>query len=168
MMVENAKIEGAGFSAEQQKKQEEELARRKELCRQMIGEVMSFSRNYLDAVLKMVYFTESGTKETMTTGKYQEKLTEVDERRRAKHDALIDSIAIANRYIRLNFGVLSDDDLEKFIEESKKRKQLVLSVQRVTLPIGIIFPESMNAINRQQVADWAMKLAEEMKLRDQS
>jgi hypothetical protein len=165
-LIGKAQLDSSGMSADEFKKQERELSRRKKISHEMIDEVLSCARNYSGTVLQMVNFISSSNRYRMEDWEYKEKMTDLDQRRRASHDTLIDSIAIATRYVRLNFGKLSDGELEKFEDDSKRRKKLVLAVERVVFSDKIIFPESMDFDDRNQVADWAEKLVKERMLRD--
>lgn len=161
-LIEKTQIDPSGLSADELNKQQRELSRRKKDAQELIDDVLTHTRNYSERVLQMVNFTDSPNRYRMEDWEYKEKMTEFDQRRRASHNALIDSIAIANRYIRLNFGRLSDEETERFEDDLRKRKKLVLVVKRVILPNKIIFPESMNMDDRNQVADWAEMLAKEL------
>lgn len=165
-MIEKTQIDPSGLSTEEFEKQKKELLRRKKNAQELIDDVLANARNYSDIVLQMVNFTNSPSRFRMEDWEYKEKFTDFDQRRRACHNTLIDSISIAIRYIRLNFGKLSDEELEEFETDSRRRKKLVLAIERVILPNKVIFPESMNLDDRNQIADWAEKVVQEEKKRD--
>ncbi len=165
-LIEKTQIDPSGLSADELNKQQRELSHRKKDAQELIDDVLTHTRNYSERVLQMVNFTDSPNRYRMEDWEYKEKMTEFDQRRRASHNALIDSIAIAVRYVRSNFGKLSDEELEGFENDLRRRKKSVLASERVAFPNNIIFPESMNINDRYQIADWAEKLAQESKLRD--
>lgn len=167
-MIDAGRINEEGLSAIEIKAQEIELEKRKIESRELIEDFLCSAREYFNVVIQMVNFTRSSSRFAMDEWKYRDQMMEIGQRRRACHNALADSLAIALRFIRLNFGELSDEALEQFEQEARKRKRMVLDVIRKPFPKKIFCPEQVDVENRNSIADWAEKLAEEMKLRDLS
>lgn len=167
-MIDAAKIDTSELSNAEIQKQKTELEKRKIEARELIEDFLRSAREYFDVVIQMVNFTRSSSRFAMDEWKYRDRMMDIDQRRRACHNALADSLAIALRHIRLNFGELPDEALEQFEEEVRKRKRMVLDVIRKPFPKKIFCPDNVDIENRNSIADWAEKLAEEMKLRDLS
>lgn len=81
-----------------------------------------------------------------------------DNRRTIKHNALIDRIRIVSRFIRNNFGELTDEELDDYEEQLESRGETYLHVQRIVLPRNVICPDYINLTIREEITDWALDI----------
>ena len=111
-LIEKTQIDPSGLSADELNKQQRELSHRKKDAQELIDDVLTHTRNYSERVLQMVNFTDSPNRYRMEDWEYKEKMTEFDQRRRASHNALIDSIAVPT------YPVIFDIEGDGFIARS--------------------------------------------------
>ncbi|MFC1678273.1 DUF3232 domain-containing protein [Patescibacteria group bacterium] len=90
---------------------------------------------------------------------YREKLENMDLRRELKHNALMSSINIANRFIANNFGIINEERLEEWLDTEEQANRPILDIKRVELPPNIICVDTINLSDRHQVTEWAIQLS---------
>ena len=88
-----------------------------------------------------------------------EEFKEFDERRAIKHNALMSSINIINRFLSQKFGVMSEDDLDEYEEKEEKAGRKIAYVKRVKLSKNIICPDYIDISNREDITDWAIDIS---------
>jgi hypothetical protein len=131
------------------------LVERKSYAVKLVSSTMTYVTDYIDLVVAMGRLRE--TKDGMDIKDYQTEMKKLDEGRRRKHNALIDSINIVIRFVRNNFGVLSQDE-EKFCKEKFGEDKFLYS-ERVQLKKNVFLPDRIKLDDRHQIADWAAQLA---------
>lgn len=97
---------------------------------------------------------------------YKDDLRRSDKERQLKHNSLIDSINIVNRFIRNQFGKLPENKLKEFEDREKLANRPLPHVQRIEWPKNIFLPDSLEISTepgkREQVMDWAIALSESL------
>lgn len=97
---------------------------------------------------------------------YQDDLRRSDKERQLKHNSLIDSINIVNRFIRNQFAKMPEGKLAEFEAREKAANRPLPHVQRIEWPKNIFLPDNLEISTesgkRQQVMDWAITLSESL------
>jgi thiol-disulfide isomerase/thioredoxin len=153
--INNAELEQ---TFEKNKEQKSLLKKRKEEARKMILEVLHSIENYILAIKKLEYIKEDGDK-------YDQKIflqlkKDADAFRTTNHNALISKLKATIRYVTHTFGDINESAIEKWEENLEKLGQKILMVDRKKSKISskAICPDNINLDDRNQIAEWAVKL----------
>ncbi len=141
--------------------QSAELEKRKKTALKMIEEALSNAKDYV-VIIQALSSYKNANRDTADRAQWQAEVERQDLARRLKHNALIDSLRIVARYIRNNFGILSEKQLEKFIDEQEERGFEILEVKRVAFPEKMLCPDWVNYDQRESITEWAIQLTEEL------
>ena len=139
------------------------LKEKKAQAKALMLDVLNYVSEYLDTIKKMEeikinsnYITANNIED------YKKGLETADQSRSLKHNALIDSINIVNRFISYNFGDLDQEEIEDWQERERAAKRPVLYANRVKLNSNIICPDNINLENREHITDWATQISESL------
>jgi len=94
--------------------------------------------------------------------KFYAKLEDLESQRTAKHNAMIDDIRIAGRYVFQRFAKMPEENLQKIEDDLVARGQSLLNIERISLTTGVILPDGVNLQDRKLVAAWAEQLHAEL------
>ncbi len=144
-------------SVENFSEQTKELAKRKDVAKNLIMDVFLKIKKYLETIRTMKHVRIK--RENMKPEEYRIEMEKTDKNRRLAHNALIDSINIANRFINFNFGKIEDSLLEEWKDNEEKFGRNILDVERVSFPVNMICSDWVNLNDRKQVMEWAIQLA---------
>ena len=127
----------------------------------MIEEALINAKDYV-VIIQASSSYKNANRDTADREQWQTEVERQDLARRLKHNALMDSLRIAGRYIRSNFGILSDDQFEKFVDDQEDRGLLVLDIKRVSFPSKMLCPDWVDYDQRESITELAIQLAEEL------
>ena len=125
------------------------LVKNDEIGKQLLDDVIEASKKYFQHVVNMEHNIKT-LKFLLDTAQYQEKVSELDSKRRIYHNNLIDSIFILNRYLfknKLNVpigGIYTFDPLH----------------------LTICKEDPLNPYAREAIADWAIVMLKAMQTSD--
>lgn len=144
------------------------LAERKEIARTMILDVLEKTREYIQSIRELDETKLS--KETMGEEKFMAKIIDSDQNRKNKHNALINSMTTAIRFISHTFGNISEKAIENWEEHYLERGQSLVEVKRVDLPSKVFLPDNFtlkdlkvnHSQGRRQITLWALQIYNEL------
>jgi len=151
--IKNMKIEAA-FAGNVE--QEELLEKKKDHARKKINYVLKNIEEYILSIKDLDKLKQD--KESMSKQEFNDKQTLAENFRGLKHDALINDLHSAIKFIAFNFGKISDAALEKWQEEQEKNGLPTLFVERKKFPKQVLCPDNLNIRDRKQITAWAYQV----------
>lgn len=142
------------------KKLEAQLEKQKRNAIDLIREVAERAAAYADVIIRIDQFKSSSDR--LDQKNYLKDIEALDTKRTQKHNALLASVNSANRYLRQHFGVLSEHDMDNFVEKEELAGREVLDIERANFPPNGICPNGVNLNDRTSVGDWALHLGHEL------
>lgn len=134
------------------------FTKEKETAQKLIRDVADVAISYYDLANKITHFRKKfGTMEPTDYKREQDRL---ETNRTNRHNALIDAVNIANRYITAHFGKMSADDLGNYQEKEEAAGREPLDVKRIDLPPNGICTNEVNLTDRTSISRWALQLAQ--------
>lgn len=137
-----------------------ELIKAKELSLKMIKELLYQSKRYWDAV--GAHDLLKNRQEEMNQADYDSELENAEQVRSLAHNALLDQVRIAIRFISHTFGKIDERAQEKWEEERTAAGKPVLMVKRTNFPKNILLPDNIDLNERKQIAAWSHLIIEEL------
>jgi len=130
------------------------------IMKQLIEQSLEYAVEYVDSIRRMSK-VKLGRSE-MNREDYLDEMRESDTERRAKHNALIDSLKIANRFLQNNFGNLTEERRQKFVKDELRAGRQILEVERQDFGNNGLVSEKVDLNNRDQVKDWAIVVVDSL------
>ena len=137
--------------------QQKLLQEKVKIAKGLLQEVLASVGEYVDSIKEM-----GETKADIGSDDFKERLAVSDGYRRMKHNKLIDSINITNRFISNTFGNISEPQLDNYLRKEKSDNRPVVMVERMNLPKNIFLPDYIDTNRREQVMDWAIAIESEL------
>lgn len=126
----------------------------------LIEECLDYAVDYVQSIRLMSKVKLSD--KDLSREDYIDELKTSDEARRLKHNALIDSLKIANRFLQNNFANMPQDKYEQFVATEKKSGRAVLEVERQDFGKNGLVSDNLNLNDRDQVKDWAILITDSL------
>ncbi|MDD4412064.1 MAG: hypothetical protein PHR00_00190 [Patescibacteria group bacterium] len=137
------------------------LSEKIKIAKHYLGDSLNHVIEYVDSIKDM-----GSIKLDPESPDYKDDLRRSDAERQLKHNSLIDSINIINRFIRNQFAKMPDDKLSEFEAREKAANRPLPHVQRIEWPKNIFLPDNLEISaepgKREQVMDWAIALSESL------
>jgi uncharacterized protein YlzI (FlbEa/FlbD family) len=114
----------------------------------------------VDDYMRMISLVENVKieRDPYSQNRYLERLTEADEMRKMKHNALIADLTSTIRFINNTFGNISEEALEKWEDDLEEKGLPILKAHRIDFPKNILCPDKMDLSDRSQITTWAAAL----------
>jgi hypothetical protein len=135
--------------------QKELLADKIETAKDLIKDVLNNVESYNTAVRKVDFIAKSMKNRELEGAEYRSSMQNADAGRRFAHEALISSIAIANRFLNNNFGNIGQDRIDEFKNNEIGAKRKYLEVKRISLPANGVCSANVNLSDRDSIGRWA-------------
>jgi hypothetical protein len=132
------------------------LIEKKKIAKSVIFNVLSKVKEYIQIIQRMESIK-------IDNDNYDpKKYWELNELRTRAHNALIDEIRIAIRFISRTFGEIDERAIEKYEEELEKKGLMSLEANRIKFTPNIIIPQNIDLRDRKQIAYWAEQIYNEL------
>lgn len=135
--------------------QERLLREAKQQSHQIIREILTAVRNYMQTIQQLETTKRRGVESYGDIKDYIADIKQRDEVRSRNHDALISRLTIATRFISHTFGRIDETAQEHWEDERESRGLSILHVERIQLPPNILCPISINLHDRISIGEWA-------------
>lgn len=145
--------------AENDSRQTELLEKKKKQAKKMIYQTLTGISEYMTSLSKFDSIIID--KEKYDQNIYLKMREEADKYRQIKHNALINNLKTAIRFISFNFrdeNDLNEGLFEKWREKEENIEKTILDIQRIKFPANIICPDAVDLNDRKKIMDWALQL----------
>lgn len=140
--------------------QQKLLHNKVDMMKKLVEQSLDCAVEYVDSIRRMSKIKIG--QDEMTREDYLNDMQESDAERRTKHNALIDSLKIANRFLQNNFGNIAPERKQKFIDNEKKSGRQVLEVERLDFGKNGLVSDKIDLNERDQVKDWAIVVVDSL------